>query len=139
MCIRDRIWTLYFQANETDPDGSVKLYFLGTGNTTDTNLSYGWVDYLQSVGQAHVVMDQTPCIHEVAPVLSGGFAGVNFEDSLKQTVEKINEHVRKPWYVEYSVLLVSSFVVVLLLILFVLYRKQTILSIKKFFGWKHIK
>ncbi|HCB51163.1 TPA: hypothetical protein DEP21_01070 [Patescibacteria group bacterium] len=64
------IGTLYFKASDTDPDASIRLYFLGSGNTTDTNLSFGGVDQLQKVNQAYFVMDQSPCTHEAA-VISG--------------------------------------------------------------------
>ncbi|MDD3262871.1 MAG: hypothetical protein PHR61_03410 [Candidatus Absconditabacteria bacterium] len=125
------IGTLYFEANPTDMDASIKIYFLGDGITTDSNLSYGGVDQLQKVGQANFVIDQEACIHAAA-VISGGFAGTSYEDGLSATINKINEDYKQSkiltfiW--SYGILIL---VLLLIFVLAIIYRKKILLVLNK--------
>jgi len=132
------IWTLYYEANNTDSDAAIKVYFLGTGNTTDTNLSFGWVDQLQSVWQANFIIDQTPCLHNAA-VISGWFAWLDYQDSLNNTINQLNWDYQKArimsFILSYGILILS----ILLIIIFVIvYRKKILLLLKKHSLWEKL-
>lgn len=133
------IWTLYFQANPTDTDASIKIYFLWSGNTTDTNLSYGGVDQLQHVGQADFVMDQAACVHDAA-IISGWFAGVSYQDALDSTINQINGDLKSQnfwaFFTNNISLLIVSIILLILIVLLIVYHKKVSLFVKHRFAWK---
>lgn len=132
------VWTLFFEANPTDMDASIRVYFLWTGNTTDTNLSFGWVDQLQSVWQANFVMDQTSCVHNVA-VITWWFAWLTYQESLDDTINQLNWDFKRDrimtFILSYWILVIS---IILIILFVIIYRKKILLLLKKRHLWEKL-
>lgn len=137
-----KIGTIYFEQKEWFLDWTVRLYFLAEGNTTDSNLSkVGWVDALKQVGDAQVKFssDMPACEHSAAAVVSGGFAGMSYQDSLNSTIQKIYEKYSKIsfWmFLQNNIFFVLAFFLLILVILVLAYRKQLLSYFNKDLVWK---
>lgn len=137
-----KIWTIYFEQKSWFPDGTVRLYFLWEWNTTDSNLSkVGGVDVLKKVWDANVVFspDLPACIHEVAAVISGGFAGISYQQSLDSTMQKIYDKYWKIsfWlFLQNNIFFVIAFFLLIILVLVLVYRKQLLPGFNKVSVWK---
>ncbi|HCY21378.1 TPA: hypothetical protein DIC40_06075 [Patescibacteria group bacterium] len=67
------------------------------------------------------------CEHSAAAVVSGGFAGMSYQDSLNSTIQKIYEKYSKIsfWmFLQNNIFFVLAFFLLILVILVLAYRKQ---------------
>lgn len=137
-----KIWTIYFEQKPGFLDGTVRLYFLGEWNTTDTNLSkVGGVDALKRVGDAQVKFssDMPACEHNAALIVTGWFAGMSYQDSLNSTIQKIYEKYGKIsfWmFLQNNIFFVLAFFLLIIVILVLVYRKQLLSYFNKDLVWK---
>jgi hypothetical protein len=89
------VWKIFFKPqNKSDADWSIKFYIKAKWDTTDTNLSiWWWVDVLEDTRNWFYTFNWTNCDYpdeEIIPQESN----VNFEESLNDTVDKIEkEHM----------------------------------------------
>lgn len=136
-----KIGTLYFDQKEGFQDGTVRLYFLGEWNTTDSNLSkVWWIDALKRVGEAHVTFSSAlPACEHTAAVISGGFAGMSYQDSLDSTLQKIYDKYGKLsfWmFLQNNIFFVIALFLLIIVILVLIYRKQLLSYFHKDLVWK---
>lgn len=136
-----KIGTLYFDQKEWFQDGTVRLYFLGEWNTTDSNLSkVWWIDALKTVGEAHVKFSTTlPACEYAAAVISGGFAWMSYQDSLNSTLQKIYDKYGKIsfWtFLQNNIFFVIALFLLIVVILVLIYRKQLLSYFHKDLVWK---
>ncbi len=137
----EKIWTIYFEQKEWFNDGTVRLYFLWEGNTTDTNLSKaGWIDVLKSVGDAYVTFsDDLPVCEHGAAIITWWFAGISYQDALNSTMQKIYEKYGKLsfWsFLQNNIFFVIALLLLIIVILVLIYRKQLLSYFHKDIVWK---
>lgn len=136
-----KIWTIYFEQKPWFFDGTVRLYFLGEWNTTDSNLSKaGWIDVLKSVGDAQITFssDLPACEHDAA-LVSWWFEGMSYQDSLNWTMQKIYNKYGKIsfWnFLQNNIFFVIALLFLIVIILVVIYRKQLLSYFHKDLVWK---
>lgn len=103
-----KIWTLYFQHNNSDIDAAIKLLFLWEWELLDNNLSIAWwIDVLKNVEDLYIKFssDLPTCDDtSVQGMLSSidWFSDKTFDDVLNDTMSKINskypEHNNIIWW-----------------------------------------
>jgi len=129
------IGTAYFQANDQDTGAYIHYYFEWEGKTTDSNLWYVGKDYLKRVGSAQFIIDQSPCAHAAAAV-----SGVDTTALLNGTLQDINKDYsafRLHIFLTRDLpLLILALLLVILIVLAIIYRKNVSLFIKQKFAWK---
>lgn len=137
----EKIWTIYFEQKPWFNDGTVRLYFLEEGNTTDTNLSKaGWIDVLKKVSDAYVTFSSDlPACEHAAAVVTWWFAGMSYQDSLNSTMQKIYDKYGKLsfWmFLQNNIFFVITLLLLIIVILVLIYRKQLLSYFHKDLVWK---
>jgi hypothetical protein len=136
-----KIWTIYFEQKSWFSDGTVRLYFLWEGNTTDSNLSKaGWIDVLKKVSDIYVTFSSDlPVCEHAAAVLTWWFAGMTYQDSLNSTMQKIYDKYGKLsfWmFLQNNIFFVITLLLLIIVVLVLIYRKQLLSYFHKDLVWK---
>lgn len=117
------IWTLYMQQkNDSDSDGSLRLYFTHPWDTTDSNLSIAWgIDVLDSVGSAFYTFDgATACTHSAAEIKWG-----ISDMTIKDMADKITRDHKTYTILIWKLLGWLTGVLIMSIVAFIYYRKYT--------------
>lgn len=136
-----KIGTIYFEQKSGFLDWAVRLYFLGQGNTTDSNLSkVGGIDVLKKVGSAHVTFSSTlPSCEHGAAIISWWFAGISYQQSLDSTLQKIYDRYGKIsfWmFLQNNIFFVIALFLLIIVILVLIYHKKLLSYFHKDLVWR---
>jgi len=124
---RGSIGTLFLkQKSPTDMDGKIQLFFAGAWKTHDSNLSkLWWIDILESVGKwLYRFTDNGECTYPADYDIVGGFAHMSAEEWLDETIKTLRTQEIMTRLFTRKNLILFSWLLALLIIAFIYYRKQ---------------